>query len=37
MKYIRVILTPEAADAYNSLISRAPESKQEEIILNAFL
>ena len=37
MKHVRVILTPEAADAYNSLISKAPESKQEETILNAFL
>jgi hypothetical protein len=37
MKYVRVILTSEASDAYNSLLSKAPESKQEEIILNAFL
>ena len=37
MKSVRVILTPEAANAYNFLLSKAPESKQEEIILNAFL
>lgn len=37
MKSVRVILTPEAANEYNSLLSKAPESKQEEIILNAFL
>ena len=37
MKSVRMILNPEAASAYNSLLSKAPESKQEEIILNAFL
>jgi hypothetical protein len=37
MKSVRVILTPEAANEYNFLLSKAPESKQEEIILNSFL
>lgn len=37
MKSVRVILTPEAANTYNSFLSKALESKQEEIILNAFL
>ncbi|WP_292372024.1 hypothetical protein [Methanosarcina sp. UBA411] len=37
MKSVRVILTPEAVNAYNFLLSKAPESKQEEIILNTFL
>jgi len=37
MKYIRVILTPEAADAYHYFMSKAPDSKQEEVILNVFL
>ena len=37
MKSVRVILTSEAANAYNSLLSKAPESKHEEMILNAFL
>jgi hypothetical protein len=37
MKHVRVILTPEAADTYNSLLSKAQQSKQEEIIFNAFL
>lgn len=37
MKSVRVILTPGAANTYNSFLSKAPESKQEEIILNSFL
>lgn len=37
MKSIRVILTPEAADAYHSFLSKASDSKQEEAIFNAFL
>lgn len=37
MKKVRVILAPEAADAYNNLMSKASDSKQEEVILNAFL
>lgn len=37
MKYVRVILTPEAADAYQNLMSKVSDSKQEEVILNAFL
>ncbi len=34
---VRVILTPEAADAYHSFLSKASDSEQEEVILNAFL
>ena len=37
MKYVRVILTPEAADAYYNFTRKALDSKQEEVILNAFL
>lgn len=37
MKHVRVILSPEAADTYNSLMNKAQQSKQEEIIFNAFL
>lgn len=36
MKSVRAILTPEAANAYNFLLSKAPELKKEEIIPNAF-
>ena len=37
MKYVRVILAPEAADAYQNFMSKASDSKQEEAILNSFL
>jgi len=37
MKYVRVILSPEAADAYQDLMNKASGSKQEEAILNSFL
>ena len=37
MKSVRVILSPEAADAYHNFMSKASDSKQEEVILNAFL
>ncbi|AKB23616.1 hypothetical protein MSMTP_0147 [Methanosarcina sp. MTP4] len=37
MKYVRVILAPEAADAYQDLMNKASGSKQEEAILNSFL
>ena len=37
MKYVRVVLTPEAADAYHNFLSKASDSKKEEVILNAFL
>lgn len=37
MKYARVILTPEAEDAYRYLTGKAPDSKQEETTLNSFL
>ena len=37
MKSVRVILTPEAADAYHNFMSKASDSKQEEVILNALL
>ena len=36
MKRVSVRLTPEADEAYESLISKASDSKQEETILNAF-
>ena len=37
MKHVRVILAPEAADAYYNLMNKALDSKQEEVVLNAFL
>ena len=37
MKHVRVILAPEAADAYYNFMNKALDSKQEEVILNAFL
>ncbi len=37
MKSVRVILTPEAADAYHKFTEKASDSKQEEVILNAFI
>ena len=37
MKYVRVILTPEAEDAYHYLTGKASDSKQEETTLNSFL
>ena len=37
MKYARVILTPEAEDAYHYLTGKASDSKQEETTLNSFL
>lgn len=36
MKRVSVRLTPEADEAYEYLISKASDSKQEETILNAF-
>lgn len=36
MKRVSVRLTPEAEEAYEYLISKASDSKQEETILNAF-
>jgi hypothetical protein len=36
MKRVSVRLTPEAEKIYESLISKASHSKQEETILNAF-
>ncbi len=37
MKHVRVILAPEAADVYYNFMNKALDSKQEEVILNAFL
>ena len=37
MKSVRVILTPEAADAYHNFMNKASDSKQEEVILSSFL
>ncbi len=37
MKHVRVILASEAAEAYYNVINKASDSKQEEVILNAFL
>jgi hypothetical protein len=36
MKHVRVILAPEAADAYYHFMNKALDSKKEEAILNAF-
>jgi mRNA-degrading endonuclease RelE of RelBE toxin-antitoxin system len=37
MKRVSVRLTPEADEVYEYLLNKAPYSKQEEAILNAFL
>jgi len=37
MKRVIVRLTPEAEEVYQSLKIKAPYSKQEEVLLNAFL
>lgn len=37
MKSVRVILTSEAANVYHNFLSKASDSKQEEVILNSFL
>lgn len=37
MKHVRVILAPEASEAYHNVINKASDSKQEEAILNVFL
>lgn len=37
MKRVIISLTPEAEDVYQYLKIKAPNSKQEEILLNAFL
>jgi len=37
MKRVVIRLTPEAEEVYQYLKIKAPDSKQEEVILNAFL
>ena len=37
MKRVLVRLTPEAEEVYQYLKDKAPDSKQEELLLNAFL
>ena len=37
MKHVRIVLTPEATDEYQSLRSKATDSKQEKVIFTAFL
>jgi hypothetical protein len=37
MKRVVVRLTPEAEEVYQYLKNKAPDSKQEELLLNAFL
>jgi hypothetical protein len=37
MKHVSVSLTPEAYEVYQHLLSSAQDSKQDNVILNAFL
>ena len=37
MKRVLVRLTPEAEEVYQYLKDKAPDSKKEELLLNAFL
>ena len=36
MKHVRAILAPEVTEAYYNFMNKASDSKQEEVIINAF-